>query len=53
MTVCVYQLADLRGSVSIALTIGICLGAAGFHLYLAIKEHVTHVKEDMANAFSF
>lgn len=39
--------------VSIALTIGLCLAAAGFHLFLTLKERITHKKEDMSECFAF
>lgn len=39
--------------VSIALTIGLCLAAAGFHLFLTIKERITHQQEDLSECFAF
>lgn len=34
--------------VSIALTIGLCLAAAGFHVFLSVKGWISHKKEDMS-----
>lgn len=39
--------------VSIALTIGLCLAAAGFHLFLSVKGQISHTKEDMSECLAF
>lgn len=38
---------------SIALTIGLCLAAASFHLVIALKEKLGGKKEDTEDCFAF
>ena len=40
-------------SVSIALVIGLCLAAAGVHLFLSVKGWISQKKEDMSECLAF
>ena len=39
--------------VSIAITIGLCLAAAGWHLFTTLKGYLTHTRQDMTDCFAF
>ena len=39
--------------VSIAITIGLCLAAAGWHLFMTLKGYLTHARQDVMDCFAF
>lgn len=39
--------------VSIAITIGLCLAAAGWHLFMTMKGYLTHTRQDVMDCFAF